>query len=267
MQSESASGEGKAGCQGMTLRCIWHVDSDPSYQVRGMRMHDPGLVAIRTLDGHGRVEISDAGQFELTADTVFFTDLAHVRHYGTAGKRWHFYWYEFVRDRGMNVPVYQVLPVTPTPWERLSITGAYAQLALPDAAVHVAASALFTALLYHWLVVSQQHIALTSSRKIVNQAIHQMQQTWETPLSIEELARACGISSRWLRQAFIAEFGMPPKQYFMQLRMRQAASVLQMGLGSIRELSDQLGFSSPFHFSRAFKLFFGCSPSHYTKRT
>lgn len=46
-----------------------------------------------------------------------------------------------------------------------------------------------------------------------------------------------------------------PVEYLNNLRIRQARQLLDLTTLNISEISEQPGFSDPFYFSRAFKIF------------
>ena len=56
-----------------------------------------------------------------------------------------------------------------------------------------------------------------------------------------------------------------PYQYLMQLKMGAAAQRLQQEGTLVKQVAYELGFSDPFHFSRAFKKVFGLSPAAFRK--
>lgn len=48
--------------------------------------------------------------------------------------------------------------------------------------------------------------------------------------------------------------------------MQNAAQILQTSDFSINKVSEKLGYSSPFQFSRDFKKYYGVSPNSYRKK-
>jgi AraC-like DNA-binding protein len=79
--------------------------------------------------------------------------------------------------------------------------------------------------------------------------------------SVALMARELGISLRCFQDRVQACFGVPPARAFMRYRLERARLELKRGCRSIRELSQELGFGSPFHFSRSYKAYFGVPPS------
>ncbi len=58
-----------------------------------------------------------------------------------------------------------------------------------------------------------------------------------------------------------------PYHFLMRLKMNRAAeSLLDSGL-MVKEVAAQLGFSSQFQFSRAFKRVYGVCPDHFIHRS
>lgn len=84
-------------------------------------------------------------------------------------------------------------------------------------------------------------------------------------LNCEEIAVACGLSSRHLTRIFAQE-NTTPKQYLICKRLERAAQLLkskEKAYLNISEIAYQCGFSNQAHFSRAFKIFTGVNPKEY----
>jgi AraC-like DNA-binding protein len=79
------------------------------------------------------------------------------------------------------------------------------------------------------------------------------------------LAAECNISEVYFRKLFTKHFGMSPKQFIIDLRIRKAKQLLSEQLLRISEISDNCGFSNPYHFCRLFKLHTGTTPLQYRK--
>ena len=82
-------------------------------------------------------------------------------------------------------------------------------------------------------------------------------------LSIEQLASDLNIDYSIFRKVFKQYTGIPPGQYHLSLRIRQAKDLLINTELSIKEISYRLGFESIFYFSRVFKSKTGISPTEY----
>lgn len=89
----------------------------------------------------------------------------------------------------------------------------------------------------------------------------------DTGIGNEQLAKKCCISEVYLRQLFLKETGMTPKQFVLEVRLEKAKQMLSEGLKTVGEVSELCGFSNPYHFSRMFKEKSGVSPLEYRKNT
>ncbi len=83
----------------------------------------------------------------------------------------------------------------------------------------------------------------------------------ESTLSNTELAAAVNISEVYLRRLFSKELGTTPKQYILELRLQYAKQLLAEKAFTVTGISEKCGFSSVYHFCRAFKTFTGQTPT------
>ncbi|MFZ2655954.1 MAG: helix-turn-helix domain-containing protein [Victivallales bacterium] len=79
-------------------------------------------------------------------------------------------------------------------------------------------------------------------------------------ISIAAIAKHSGYSASFIHHRFKADFGMPPAKYVLGRKMKSAREKLLDGK-SVGETAAELGFYDLFHFSKAFKKYFGHSPS------
>ena len=85
-------------------------------------------------------------------------------------------------------------------------------------------------------------------------------------LSNGALAKLMGFSEVHFRKQFTQLYGMPPHRYILELRIRRAKQLLSDGILPVSAIAEQCGFSSVYHFSRAFKTRVGIAPTEYTRR-
>jgi AraC family transcriptional regulator len=84
-------------------------------------------------------------------------------------------------------------------------------------------------------------------------------------LTVEEMARRCGLSPRHLMRAFKASTGMTVHQCANEILMCRAKDALRLDTVPLKVLAWQLGYSSPAAFSAAFRQAVGCSPSDFRR--
>lgn len=81
--------------------------------------------------------------------------------------------------------------------------------------------------------------------------------------SISELAGRTGYTEYYFSHKFKKETGVSVADYIRNVKIRQAKLLLSGTQMSIREISNELGFSSSSYFSSTFQKLSGLSPSEY----
>jgi transcriptional regulator GlxA family with amidase domain len=90
--------------------------------------------------------------------------------------------------------------------------------------------------------------------------IGEMEKNLEDPLPPSVLAKQAGLSTRQLERLFRRYLDRSPKRYYLELRLKKARSLLlQTGL-SVINVALACGFSSPSHFSKCYRAFYGRTP-------
>jgi AraC-like DNA-binding protein len=84
------------------------------------------------------------------------------------------------------------------------------------------------------------------------------------PPSLTELAKIAGINEFKLKQGFKALFNNTVFGYLTDYKLNQARELLVCNI-PIKEVADQLGYSSVQHFNSAFRKKFGCPPGKVKK--
>ena len=90
--------------------------------------------------------------------------------------------------------------------------------------------------------------------------IDQMEQNLEEPLSPSLLAKRAGLSPRQLERLFRRYLDRSPKRYYLELRLKKARSLLLQTEMSVINVALACGFSSPSHFSKCYRAFYGRTP-------
>lgn len=88
----------------------------------------------------------------------------------------------------------------------------------------------------------------------------------EHPPAMPDLARELGVAYSYFRREFVRRTGHSPHAYLLRLRLEKARRLLGNGTAPLKDIAAQLGFSSPYHLSAAFKQAFGTSPAHWRGR-
>ncbi|MEM0941303.1 MAG: AraC family transcriptional regulator [Bacteroidota bacterium] len=83
--------------------------------------------------------------------------------------------------------------------------------------------------------------------------------------SLMNLAREVGTNEFKLKKGFKEVFGTTVFGFWQQMKMEEAKKLLLDTNLTISEISDEVGYKNARHFSRAFKKYYGKSPSYLTK--
>lgn len=86
---------------------------------------------------------------------------------------------------------------------------------------------------------------------------------FDSPLDVEELARAVHMSAGHLSRRFREAFGEPPYRYLMTRRVERAMMLLRRGDMSVTDVCFAVGFGSLGTFSLRFTELVGVAPSAY----
>ncbi len=97
----------------------------------------------------------------------------------------------------------------------------------------------------------------------IKQMMEYIQKNYAERLSLDDIAKAAGISSRECTRCFNRCLSMTPIQYVTRYRLRVAADMLLHTSDSILVIAETCGFSSAGYFSRTFSDYLGCTPREY----
>ena len=131
----------------------------------------------------------------------------------------------------------------------------------PDMAAQVAETVLHSPIRHH---SENQRLSLPARigarhPKLVS-IIEKMEDNLEDPLSPSLLAKQAGLSTRQLERLFRRYLDRSPKRYYLELRLKKARSLLLQTDMSVINVALACGFSSPSHFSKCYRAFYGRTP-------
>lgn len=108
---------------------------------------------------------------------------------------------------------------------------------------------------------STEHLLNKAQDPKAHRAAEYLQKHFSEELKISALARYSGMSERSLNRAFMAEFGVAPKQALLRFRLEKARELLKLGRMSVTDVSYEVGYSSLSRFIQAYRSTFGRLPS------
>lgn len=87
---------------------------------------------------------------------------------------------------------------------------------------------------------------------------------FDEAVTLDELARAAGVSPFHLVRAFALHVGLPPHAYQTHVRIERARSLLRQGMLPVH-VAAHVGFADQSHFTRHFRRIMRVTPSDYVK--
>lgn len=112
---------------------------------------------------------------------------------------------------------------------------------------------------------TRRHQTDAPMARVIARAEQLLAECIEAPPAMDALAKELGVAYSHFRREFKHRTGLPPKQYLLRLRLEKARRLLGNTSDSIKTIADQLGFTSPFHLSAAFKKEFGVAPARWRR--
>lgn len=255
-----------ASAPALNLLAVWDVNEGASYDVRRHIPDADRLIALRTWKGAGKVWFTNGGTMALCAGTVVVLPNREIARYHCLGPQWKFWWFEFTVVGVRQFPMKTILDVSPRAAEKRDFREVFVLLRRQAAAPRALAAALFSALLHRWLEKAPGDAPRPRHEAVVTRIIDRMANHQERGWQICEMARAANMSERAFRNAFHATTGLSPKTFYDRTRLAFAEELLKLGTHTVSEIAERLGYSSPFHFSKAFKQEYGVPPVRWLRK-
>lgn len=277
MHQDNSRNEHGAAVRSLAVYSIWHVEADASYDVPVGPWHWKRLIIIRTLAGEGELTLARGGVVRVPAGSLVLVVGSGLKRYRCLGAQWEFWWLEVDVLEPPALPLNAVLAlpavsVWPVADRRAPAQAAGAELSLLELAMNslrrespaqeAVAAAAVQLLLHHWQAQWAGTLRTTPQQAAVERVIEQMHQDLTGGLTLKRMAAAAHLSEPHFRRVFKAVTGQAPKPYYDGLRLERARQLLAQRQLNVGEAAAALGFSSPFHLSRAYKKHFGHPPSH-----
>ena len=109
-------------------------------------------------------------------------------------------------------------------------------------------------------------VAAADIEKFINEPVYSCYFFFGVKLG--EIAKLCNLSDVMFRKIFYRRFGMSPKKYIINRRMKTAGAIFESGeYDSVAGVAKGVGYDDPLHFSKSFKAFYGISPTDIRKKS
>ena len=91
------------------------------------------------------------------------------------------------------------------------------------------------------------------------------EQHYNEEISIEQYAASRSMSTSWFNRSFRSALGTSPMKFILEIRVRNAQTLLETTDYSINNIASIVGYDNPMYFSRLFRKTKGVSPARYRK--
>ena len=108
--------------------------------------------------------------------------------------------------------------------------------------------------------------ALEHHRDILQRVLEYLEIHFTEPIDIHHVAAFSRFSPNYLNTLFARWTGHSFHEYLINRRMEQAMNLCREGQLMIKEIAARCGYDDPLYFSRAFRRYHGCQPSHMLKQ-
>ncbi|SEB40009.1 helix-turn-helix domain-containing protein [Paenibacillus sp. GP183] len=247
-----------------------HFNENDTYFIKRPNGMKDWLITF-TLSGEGYFKIQGEEKRVKAGDlAIIKSDTPH--QYGTRkGQNWNFQWVHFIPS-AQKISWMQ-LPEFPKGFFRQSIDNTY---------IHKRIYRVFKRIIYdnrqagplsddlcmnalnEILLLILQNIKKPIDPRVAD-VIHILTERLTEPLQIEALAQAVGLSPSRISHLFKTETGLSIVETLIQMRLRQAALLLQHSTRNAVEIALDVGFQNYNHFANQFKTQYGVNPSSYRK--
>lgn len=100
----------------------------------------------------------------------------------------------------------------------------------------------------------------------INEAVVYIQQNFNRELTVDEVAGFCKLNRNYFSRKFKKVMGCSPQEFIIRQRLTNAADLMSLTNLPIKTIAAQCGYPNQFHFSQAFKKFYGISPLEWRKQ-
>lgn len=99
--------------------------------------------------------------------------------------------------------------------------------------------------------------------EVILKALEAMENHIADPLELSQIAILAGLGARQLSRVFRAKLDVSTIEYYRQMRLQKAHSLLRLSSLSIQDIAVATGFANGAHFSRQYRQQHGHSPSQF----
>ncbi len=114
-------------------------------------------------------------------------------------------------------------------------------------------------------ISNASHLGGKTSDARIQKALTIISKKYNATLTIDELAKSAGLSTRNLNRLFLEELTLTPKQVITLHRVDRAKHLLSQGQLSVTDVAFEVGYQSVSQFITTFRTLTGQLPSSFTR--
>ncbi len=242
------------------LDTIYWIWGDASYQTPRKAVTPGKTYLVFTTKGEGRVQY-DGRTFRVSEGESLAMRPHRDFSYGCPGDTWRFWWFELMEPQ----PYLQTeLVMSDAPGGFLLQLFKQSLICAKQGRWDIAQGLFLPALML--LADSRGRADAVPGRAALDRAEQYVRKNLQSA-SVAALCDELGLQERTLRNLCHRALGYGPKQMISRIRLETAQQLLANTTMPMRSIAAELGFSSPYHFSRSFKEHFRIPPSDYRRQS
>jgi len=254
------------------VTCCGDFVCDNKYFVKRKGMEQ--CLLLYTLEGEGIVKYENC-EYTVRPGQVMVLDCRKYHYYATKADRWHFLWIHY---QGKCAYDYERI-LNSTDAAPFAIHGKcrfreyFSEIAsyIKKVAIH---SELEIAQIMQNLMTDLIRIKQTENfshsygryQTQIEKNIVYLHEKFGENISVEELARECGLSVYYYIKVFRAYTGQTPYDYLIDLRLQKARNLLIETNETVEVVALSVGFSESKNFIACFKKRLGITPLQFRKQ-
>ena len=239
------------------VNVIYNIFGDKTYRVNRDPIEANKYILIYTLGGKGCVKPAES-IFTLAENDLLLIKPNDYFSYWCEGETWDFWWFEFWSDT-LPIALDQKYQVLLTELE----LGLFKQsLDLLKQDKSNLASSILGGVISLIAAKIEANNPIDSGLSLFYKADHLIQNHLST-LTIAKLSDLVHVSERTLRNIFHTYAHKSPQQYIDEMKFSRTLFMLKNTSMPIGQIALELGYCTPFYFSKAFKKKYGITPSQY----
>lgn len=242
----------------ITLDTIFYINSDHTYNTPAKNITQDKTYFLYTLRGEGIVSYNDH-TFTASENTFVYMQPKSDFSYRCKDDKWEFWWFEFFGPCPFQPDQLSHLSVDPFMITLMNKSLQYAKCKSWELA-----TSLFDSINLMIQREADRPQRSANDERLISQIENYIRNNLST-VNVQELTDEFQIEPRTLRNLFNRAIGTTPKHFIMKIRLEYASNLLISTAFSLEQIAQQLGFSSQYHFSKAFKEFYGITPMYYRK--